>query len=466
MLLVSRRELLGRTVLGVQILLLAACGGDDDNEEAEAPRAAPTAPQASVPKLASEPVTLRLASVQDQFAGVVDRSIVQWNEGGVPGAPEDALLERMGGPSPSVAPSRNILVIVESAQAATRTFLTEQESAGTPPDLFLFNRFFDIPWVFRSGLVQPLDRYLQQDQTEPLENFLPSALELVRYQSQTMALPVALDVGVARYNPKQFTDAGIPLPDEGWTREDFVAAAQRLTEDKNSDGEVDAWGFRPVDSFANWLPFVLQELGEDVINLDTGAVRFTDPAALRGLQFWEELGRVHKVMPHGASVTADQFSADFTALLSGILFWAFLSPTYNLPGQQAPLPTAPQDVTPLMLSGALAIPSVATDADLSYEALRPLALNLGEHLLVPPVIAGQEFIENPSSEYLELALPEYERQLVLHLLDAARPSLLATSFIMTNQLFQSMVLPLARGEMDVGQAAQEAQNWLQSYLNE
>ena len=461
---VSRRELLGRTVLGVQILLLAACGGDDDNEEAEAPRAAPTAPQASVPKLAREPVTLRLASVQDQFAGVVDRSIVQWNEGGVPGAPEGTMLERVGGPR--VAPSGNTLMFVERAQAGTRTFLTEQESAGTPPDLFLFNRFFDFPWVFRSGLVQPLDRYLQQDQTEPLGSFLPSAMELVRYQSQTMALPVALDVGVARYNPTQFTDAGIPLPDEGWTREDFVGAAQRLTQDTDNDGNVDAWGFRPIGLFANWLPFVLQEMDEDPINFDTGAVRLTDPAALRGLQFWEELGRLHKVIPYGASVTADQFSSDFSALLSGILFWAFLSPSYNLPGQQAPLPTAPQDVTPLMLSGALAIPSVASDADLSYEALRPLALNLGERLLLPPVTAGQEFIENPSSDNLELALPEHERQLVLHLLDAARPSLLATSFIMTNQLFQSMVLPLARGEMDVGQAAQEAQNWLQSYLNE
>ena len=202
---VSRRELLGRTVLGVQILLLAACGGDDDdNEEAEAPRAAPEAPQASVPKLAREPVTLRLASVQDQFAGVVERSIKLWNEGGVPGAPEGTMLERVGGPR--VAPSGNTLMFVKSAQAATRIFLTEQESAGTPPDLFLFNRFFDFPWVFRSGLVQPLDRYLQQDQTEPLENFLPSALDLVRYQSQTMALPVALDVGVARYNPTQFTE--------------------------------------------------------------------------------------------------------------------------------------------------------------------------------------------------------------------------------------------------------------------
>ena len=466
MFLVSRRELLGRTVLGVQILLLAACGGDDDNDDAEATarRADGSAGLCAKACQRTGHAEARLGSRSVcRRSRKVHRAVERGR--GARRAGRRTMLERMGGPSPSVAPSRNILVFVESAQAATRIFLTEQESAGTPPDLFLFNRFFDFPWVFRSGLVQPLDRHLQQDQTEPLENFLPSALELVRYQSQTMALPVALDVGVARYNPTQFTDAGIPLPDRGWTREDFVAAAQRLTEDKNSDGEVDAWGFRPVDLFANWLPFVLQELGEDVINLDTGAVRFTDPAALRGLQFWEELGRVHKVMPHGASVTADQFSATSRPCFRHSLL-GLLSPTYNLPGQQAPLPTAPQDVTPLMLSGALAIPSVATDADLSYEALRPLALNLGERLLLPPVTAGQEFIENPSSDNLELALPEHERQLVLHLLDAARPSLLATSFIMTNQLFQSMVLPLARGEMDVGQAAQEAQNWLQSYLNE
>ena len=146
-----------------------------------------------------------------------------------------------------------------------------------------------------------------------------------------MALPVALDVGVARYNPKQFTDAGIPLPDRGWTREDFVGAAQRLTQDTDNDGNVDAWGFRPIGLFANWLPFVLQEMDEDPINFDTGVVRLTDPAALRGLQFWEELGRLHKVMPHGASVTADQFGTNFTSLLSGILFWDFLPPSHNLP---------------------------------------------------------------------------------------------------------------------------------------
>ena len=357
-------------------------------------------------------------------------------------------------------------MIVERAQTATKTFLTEQESAGTPPDLFLFNRFFDFPWVFRSGLVQPLDRFLQQDQTEPLASFLPPALNLVRFRGQTMALPVAVDVGVARYNHNRFAIAGIPLPDKGWTRGEFVEAAQRLTRDTDNDGKVDAWGFRPIRSFAHWLPFVLQEMDEDPIDLDTGAVRLMEPAALRGLQFWDELGRLHGVMPHGATVTADQFDDDFTSILTSILFWDFLPPSLNLPGRQAPLPTGPRDVTTLTLSGALTIPSVASDPALSYEALRPLALHLGERLLLPPVIAGQQFIEKPSSDYLELALPEYERQLVLHLLDTARPSLLATSFVMTNELFDRLVLPLARGEVDVVQAAQQAQNWLKSYLNE
>jgi hypothetical protein len=86
--------------------------------------------------------------------------------------------------------------------------------------------------------------------------------------------------------------------------------------------------------------------------------------------------------------------------------------------------------------------------------------------MLPPVIAGQQHIENPSSDYLELALPEEERQLVLRLLKAARPSLLATSFTITFQLFARLALPLARGEVSVEQAAQQAQDWLQSYLNQ
>ena len=330
----------------------------------------------------------------------------------------------------------------------------------------MVNRLFDFPWAFRSGIIQPLDPYLQQDRNEPLAKFMPSALELVRYQGRSMALPVAMNAGVTRYNPKHFDDAGLSVPDNGWTREEFIAAAQQLTEDTDNDGKVDSWGFRPDDVFVNWLPFVMQETDRDVIDLNTGEVRLTDPAVLRGLQFWDDLGRVHGIMPHGTDVTADHFDVKFWIRHPGIFFWYFISPGSMTSGKQALLPSGPRDITPLSLGAALAIPASARDAALSYEALAPLALYIGEHLLLPPVISGQKYIEKPASGYIELMLPEYDRQLALHLLDTARPSPLASSSVMTIQLFEKLTLPLARGEMGLMQAAQEAQNWLEFYLNQ
>ncbi len=457
----TRREILGSTLIGAQVFLIAACGGDDEDDDQ--PRAAPEAPQASVPKVSREPVTLRLAATPDGHARAVDDAIERWNAGAVPGAPEDVQLERV---RINIARPRDPLELIEGAQAALSAFLSEQDSAGTPPDLLMVSIFLDIPWVLRSGLVQPIDRFVQQDRSEPSEEFLPPALELVRYQSQLMALPIALEAGVARYKPKQFADAGLPSPEKGWTREAFVAAAQNLTEDSDSDGKVDKWGFNPNKYFVNWLPFVLQELDKDILDPHTGAVRLTDPAALRGLQFWDELGRVHGIMPHGATVTADQFDVDFTTLLNGILFFRYISPSNMLAGQQAPLPAGPRDVTPLSVSQAAAIPSLAPDPALSYETLMPLALDLGSRLLMPPVIAGQQHIEKPSTGYLELMLPPEDRELVFHLLDTARPSQLASSFYMTLELFDRLTLPLTRGELDVVQAAQQAQDWLKSYLSE
>ncbi|MDE2815292.1 MAG: extracellular solute-binding protein [Chloroflexota bacterium] len=465
----TRREILGRTLVGAQIVLLVACGGDDDDEDQpraapDAPKAsAPEAPQAAVPKVSREPVTLRLAATQDGYARAVDDAIERWNAGAVPGAPEDVQLERV---RINIGRPRDPLELIKGAQVALSAFLSEQDSAGTPPDLLLVSIFFDIPWVLRSGLVQPIDRYLQQDRSEPSEKFLPPALELVRYQNQTMALPIALEAGVARYKAKQFADAGLPLPEKGWTREAFVAASQKLTEDTDSDGTVDEWGFNPNRYFIDWLPFVLQELDKDILDPHTGTVRLTDPAALRGLQFWDELGRVHGIMPYGATVTADQFDVDFTTLLNGILFFRYVPPSNMLAGQQAPLPAGPRDVTPLSVSQAAAIPFVAPDPALSYETLVPFALDLGSRLLVPPVIAGQQHIEKPSTGYLDLMLPPYDRELVFHLLDTARPSQLASSFSMTFELFERLTLPLARGEMDVVQAAQRGQDWLESNLNE
>ena len=86
----TRRELLGRMLMGAQVILLAACGGDDE-DEAEQPRAAPTAPQASAPKLSRESVVLTLAA--SRGGGPMREAVRQWNEGNIPGVPDNVELQ-------------------------------------------------------------------------------------------------------------------------------------------------------------------------------------------------------------------------------------------------------------------------------------------------------------------------------------------------------------------------------------
>ena len=114
---------------------------------------------------------------------------------------------------------------------------------------------------------------------QPLEQFFPQSVKLVRFQGQTMALPTRVTAGVAQYLPDLFSQANIAPPQLGWTRDDFAAAAKQLTQDTSGDGTVDQWGFGVSHFYADWLPFVLHETGRDVIDLETGAVNLTDPAA-------------------------------------------------------------------------------------------------------------------------------------------------------------------------------------------
>ena len=87
---ITRRELLRRTFLGTQILLLASCGGDDE-VEVEQPRAAPTAPPGSLTDPSREQEILTLAMLRR--IGPIWEAIRQWNEGNVTGALDNVAIQ-------------------------------------------------------------------------------------------------------------------------------------------------------------------------------------------------------------------------------------------------------------------------------------------------------------------------------------------------------------------------------------
>lgn len=455
----TRREWLGRMLLGAQLLLLAACGGDDEDDDQEA-RAAPTAPQGSVPQPSREKEIVTLAMFRRQ--GPMLGAIRQLNEGRVAGVPANIELQEA---KLTFSSTGNL----EATQDAVAAALSASVSAGTVPDLMVFAWLADFPWLFKSNLLQPLDRFIQNDANQPLEQFFPQSVKLVRYHGKTMALPTRVTAGVAQYLPDFFSQANVAPPQLGWTRDDFVAAAKQLTQDTNGDGTVDQWGFGISHFYPDWLPFVLQETGKDIVDLETGAVHFTDPAALRGLNFWDELGREHKIMPYGQVISSHPpgIRRPYRASRTGILFQTAFEISSTGDREVASIPAGPMVGTPLMLFDVTAIPAGARDLDLSYQVLAPLALHFGERSRLPTVKSSLKYISTPGSrDHLDLLFLEHQREVILDILSTAHPSYLASSNAINSWLLKNLTLPLARGEVGVEQAAQQAQNWLQSYISE
>ena len=455
---VTRRAWLGSAFIASQMLVLAACGGDDDDKEE--PRAAPTAPRASQPPPKQERTTLMVAALY-YGARAIGEAIRRWNLGELDGAAGDLELQDA---EISVSLSGNL----EHDQAELSDALFARVSAGTAPDLMNSNWLVDFPWFFKSDFLQPLDQLIQRDGSDPLESFFPQAVRLVRFRQQTMALPTWLTAGVARYLPGILSESGAALPHGAWTRDEFVNSAKQATRDTDGDGAVDQWGFAISHFYPDWLPFVLHETGSDIVDIENATVRFEDPAVLRGLQNWDELGRVHGVMHYGPGILEGQIQVrrPYRASRTGILFETAFEIARQDGRVLAPLPSGQMAGTPLMLFDVLGIPVGAQDAEVSYRALVPLAVEIGEHSRLPTVKSSMQHIASPSRDHIDLVFQEEQRDIILNALTHGQPSFLASSTFMNDWLFANLTLPLARGDMDVTRAAQQAQQRLEAYLNE
>jgi hypothetical protein len=266
------------------------------------------------------------------------------------------------------------------------------------------------------------------------------------------------------YDAGRLERANLAAPASEWSWPDFIETGKRLTVDTNEDGKPEQWGFTENWDFPGWLPFLLQEGGE-IVDLDSGVIRLEGPAAIRALTAWDELGRVHGILPYGPSVTEVDLRGTSDAALSGMRFSRFVKRPWHYWSSLTPMPQGSQRATPLSLEEVLAVPAAAA-ADSAYEALIPLAHWIGERRVLPAVTAGWQYLEKPDTDHFDLIFPESMRETALQSLPNARASYAASSSAISYHLFHQVTLPLARGEVVVEQAIDQASNWLKSYLAE
>ena len=183
------------------------------------------------------------------------------------------------------------------SQGNYRTRLATDFAAGTPPDVSLIN-YRRMAAFAAAGQLEPLGPYLESSDLMAPADFYPITLEAFTWRGDLMCIPQNISSLVVYYNREIFAAAGVAEPADDWTWDDFLAAAQALTRDSDSDGQTDQYGLGVEASLFRLAPFVWQNGGRIVDDPDFPMqLGLTRQPSQEALDWFVALQTVHGVVP-------------------------------------------------------------------------------------------------------------------------------------------------------------------------
>jgi ABC-type glycerol-3-phosphate transport system substrate-binding protein len=178
-------------------------------------------------------------------------------------------------------------------------------AGGNPPDVSRV-AIEGTKLMVSRGLAQPLDEFMRGDPEvdEYLKDVSPRLLEVFRVDGKTYELPFDWNNMVMYYNTKMLEKEGVPPPRKEWTKDEFLALAQRLTK-RSVSGEPEVFGFGfAVQYFSGTMPWMFAN-GTSILSDDLTRSNLKDPRVLEVLQFLQDLVWKHKVSPKPPASHAD-----------------------------------------------------------------------------------------------------------------------------------------------------------------
>lgn len=225
-------------------------------------------------------------------------------------------------------------------------------SGGTPPDLFLMN-FRRFGQFAAHGVLEPLGVRAEGSDELRFDEFYPQAVEAFRYKGEQLCLPTNISSQVVYYNKKLFADAGVSAPAAGWTWDEFLAVAKKLTVDTDRDGKADVYGLGVPPELITLAPFIWQNKAEVVDDVeDPTKTVMLDPAAIEAMRFYIELRRKHHVSPTKAEAESEDLETRFASnklamLIESRRITPAMREAPNLDWDVAPLPQKQEQATML-----------------------------------------------------------------------------------------------------------------------
>jgi multiple sugar transport system substrate-binding protein len=160
----------------------------------------------------------------------------------------------------------------------------------TPPDVMWMGQSFG-EYAERGAFLDVTDRIAAEVDTS---DYLPEVLKWYSFEGRQYGLPHAVDQALISYNRELFLEAGVPLPTDDWTMDQFLAAAKALTIDKDGDGRIDQYGF-----YGRFPP---ELFGAQMLANDGSRAMCNSPEMVDWLEFRIKCRDVWKISPSSEEV--------------------------------------------------------------------------------------------------------------------------------------------------------------------
>lgn len=194
---------------------------------------------------------------------------------------KDQVLDRSSSGGVVVASSDDIFKIA----AAADTFLDFAGMLGDAPQ----------------DIVLDLTDLIEQDDKFTLDDFYPGPLTLFQRSGKLWGLPFTADTQFIYYNPELFDAANVPYPEIGWSWDDFLEAASRLT--IREGGTVRQYGYMDPHPFYTLPLLAYQRVGRLVDDdQDPPLARLGTSGVAEAVGWYADLILAHGVMPNPATM--------------------------------------------------------------------------------------------------------------------------------------------------------------------
>jgi len=202
-------------------------------------------------------------------------------------------------------------------------------ATGQGPDVYSFGNE-STPFLGSSGAMIDLTDLMKKDKEFKIANYFANMQKGYEYKGKQIGVINGGTPIVIYYNKELFDKAGIAYPEAGWTWDDFLAAAKKLTV-KNNKGKVTQWGYITSKWKYLWIPWVWNN-GADMLSPDgTKAAGYMDSqGAIEAVDWYAGLITKEKVAPASADWKAipggdyDKFLQGQAAMISSG-HWAMIS---------------------------------------------------------------------------------------------------------------------------------------------